>query len=95
MASVITETELLDALAQAVVGNGPADARTSAEIRQATGLSEKRVVGALHVLANQGRLQVHRVARRALDGRTIVVPAYTITPAPSTRGTAAKRRRKA
>lgn len=76
----ITESELLDALAQAVAGNAPEDARTVPEMSAESGVSVTRVRKALHLLNAQGRLNVHRVVRRALDGRAGTVAAYTIAP---------------
>jgi hypothetical protein len=87
----VTESELLDALALTVPGDGPEDARTVAEMVQATGIYIRRIRHALARLQQEGRLTVHQVVRRDLAGRRSVVPAYTITPKPST--TKAARRR--
>lgn len=79
MSSVtITEGDLLDALVTASAA--PEDARTVAEIQQTTGIGEKRLRRAMLALQSDGRLQVHRVVRRSLDGRAVLVPAYTVTP---------------
>lgn len=75
---MITESELLDALASA--SNTPADARSVHELVAATGLSEKRIRTALKILQRAGRLGVHRVTRTDLCGRPQQVPAYTILP---------------
>lgn len=76
----ITESELLDALAQAARGAGPEEARTCPELAAATGLSDKRIRAALKALQVQGRLVVHRVLRENLAGASQPVPAYTILP---------------
>lgn len=80
MASIaITQAELLDALAKAAQGNAPEDAKTVHELTTPA-ISVRRVRESLRILQAQGRLQVHRVTRTALDGRAALVPAYTILP---------------
>lgn len=74
----ITTAELLDALASA--SQGPEHARTMLEIAAETGISPKRVRDALRAYEAQGRLSVHRVSRKAIDGRAATVPAYSILP---------------
>lgn len=81
----ITETELLNALADAFSDAGPSEAQTAAELVRATGLSVQRVRAALRAAQRQGRLVVHRVRRTALDGRPMLVPGYTLAPARATR----------
>lgn len=76
----ITESELMEALAAATRGSQPDDARTMLELRAISGVSEKRVRATLVELNAAGRLRVHRVRRTALDGRSAIVPAYTILP---------------
>lgn len=78
---VITEAELLDALAEAARGVEPSEARTGPELMAATGFPEKRLRAALKALQAQGRLDVHQVTRQSLDGRAIRVPAYTVRAA--------------
>lgn len=92
MASVacITEAELLDALATAATGSAPEDARTVSEMAAATGIHERRIRVALRVLTAEGRVGVHTVTRRALDGRMSRVPAYTVAPAATTAKATAK-----
>jgi hypothetical protein len=77
----ITEAELLDALAEANVGDGPEDARTLNELIAEHGIARDRMLAALHVCRSQGRLVVHQVSRETLLGRRTRVPAYTILPA--------------
>lgn len=77
----ITAAELLDALAAALPGEGPANARTVQEIIRDTGLSPGRVRIALQSMQAAGRLELHRVTRPGIDGRAARVPAYTIRPA--------------
>ena len=76
----ITESELLDALANAT-GEGPDDARTAQEMADDAGIPVARVRRALQQLARAGRLESHRVRRPDLSGRLQVLPAYTIRPA--------------
>lgn len=80
MASVITQNELLEALAAAVPSGGPADARTVGEMSAETGLQEFKIRQALKILLTQQRLTAHRVHRDSIDGRKMSVPAYTIAP---------------
>lgn len=74
----ITTADILDALITA--STAPEDARTMAEIRQETGIGEKRLRAALVTIRDEGRLQVHHVVRRDLSGKPQKVPAYTIAP---------------
>jgi hypothetical protein len=80
MATVITQNELLDALAQA--NAAPAEARTVVELAKLTGWTKDRIKDAIGKLAMQDRIDVHRVKRTAIDGKATSVPAYTIKPAP-------------
>lgn len=90
-AVVITESEILDALAAATAG-GPAEARTGPELQREFGIGEKRLRNALRLFNEAGRLEVHRVARMSLAGAQVLVPAYTIKPAPKASKKAPKRR---
>ncbi|HEX5437139.1 MAG TPA: hypothetical protein VFW98_08265 [Gemmatimonadaceae bacterium] len=92
MATPITETDLLAALAAAFDGDG--DGQTVADLSASTGLSQRIVRDALRAAQRQGRLRVHRVRRPALDGRMMLVPAYTIAPASASAPSAASRRRR-
>lgn len=74
----ITAEDILNALVTA--STAPEDARTMSEIRQETGIGEKRLRAALVTIRDEGRLQVHRVVRRDLSGKPQQVPAYTIAP---------------
>lgn len=76
---VITEGDLLDALASA--STAPEDARTMAQLSLETGMGVRKLTAAMHALNAAGRLRVHRVSKIALDGRRSLVPAYTILPA--------------
>lgn len=79
MAERITEAELLEALARATTSDAPSDARTGPELQKAMGVGEKKLRAALKALAAEGRLQIHRVLRQSVDGRTVPVQGYTIT----------------
>ena len=81
--SIITEAEILDALATAAQerGQGPKDARTVEQLAQTTNQRPEKVRAALGHLKKAGRLLVHRVPQERLDGSVRVVPAYTILPA--------------
>jgi DNA-binding IclR family transcriptional regulator len=74
----MTEAELLEALALA--STAPEDARTVAEMAEASGISKDRVRQALGTLQRRGRLVVHRVRRLDISGHPQLVPAYTIRP---------------
>jgi DNA-binding transcriptional regulator PaaX len=80
---IITESEILDALALAAQerGEGAKDARTAKELCEATGKSQLAVRQALQRLKKEGRLVVHWVPRELLDGRVRAIVAYTILPA--------------
>jgi hypothetical protein len=77
----ITEGELLDALAHAMPGKGPDDAKTLREIAQASGLDERKVRTALQQLQVQGRLQTHKIQRARLNGHPMTYTGFTILPA--------------
>lgn len=80
MAAVITQSDLLDALAKA--NAAPAEARTATELSAVTGWHIKRVREAIGRLAMQDRIAVHQVQRHRIDGRSTMTPAYTILPPP-------------
>lgn len=76
----ITESDLLEAIAEAAKGNAPKQAKTAGDLVAITGMRRERVREALGRFAMQNRLQVHRVLRPGIDGRQISRPAYTILP---------------
>ena len=80
MATVITQSDLLEALRTA--NAAPAEARTVAELVALTGWDKGRVREAIGKLAMQNRIIVHQVTRRSIDGRNMSSPAYTILPPP-------------
>lgn len=80
MATVITQAELLEALAQA--NAAPAEARTVNELEVLTGWNKHRIRDAIGKLAMQDRIVVHQVKRRQIDGNMRTVPAYAIVAAP-------------
>ena len=82
---VITQSDLLDALAAASTGSAPEDARTLTELAAEAGISKERARKGLHALQLQRRLVVHRVPRLDLAGRAALLPAYTILPAKKAR----------
>jgi predicted ATP-grasp superfamily ATP-dependent carboligase len=77
----ITQQELLEAIADASRGTAPKDARTVAELVEDTGCSVRAVRVALQKIAAARRLVAHRVQRQDISGRSVQVPAYTVTPA--------------
>lgn len=77
---VISEADILDALAAAAPGDGPKEARTLRELARDQRISERRVREALRVLQQQGRLKPHKVNRPRLDGSPFTCTAFTITP---------------
>ncbi len=81
MSERITESELLDALAEATAGTGPEDARTLNDLIADTGFARERLLAALRACHTAGRLVVHQVYRESILGRRSRVPAYTIAPA--------------
>ena len=80
MATVITQNELLEALAKA--NAAPAEARTVGELVTLTGFTAKRIKDAIGRLAMANRIDVHQVPRKRIDGIMTRVPAYVIKPAP-------------
>ena len=82
----ITEAEILEAVANAYHGTADEDARTVPELAADNGVSRDRVRRALQAMAAAGRLNVHKVCRRGLDGRHSIVSAYTVTPAKKRKG---------
>lgn len=77
---VITEADLLDALAAAAPGRGPTAAKTVMEMSWEMERHERTVRQALARLKRDGRLVLHSVIREGLDGRNCRVTAYTILP---------------
>ena len=75
----ITEAELLEAIASSVRG-GPEEAKTMQELMADYNLPREKVRSALLQHNREGRLRVHVVARRAIDGHLRKVPGYTIAP---------------
>lgn len=78
MSIVITEAEILAELVK--VSAAPEDAMTMVEIADATGYSRGKVRQDLAKIHRAGRLLVHRVVRRKMDGGSQIVPAYTVAP---------------
>lgn len=78
----ISESEILDAIAQASSEHsGPDGARSVQEMAESFGLSPKRVRAALVVFQKQGRLVVHSGRRLSIDGKMRLTPLYEIRPA--------------
>lgn len=80
MATLITQNDLLDALAEA--NAAPAEARTVKELEVLTGWHKRRIHDAIGRLAMQNRIALHTVRRTGIDGRNAKVTAYTILPPP-------------
>jgi hypothetical protein len=73
VATLITQNELLEALARA--NAAPAEARTVKELVALTGINEWTVRDAIGKLAMQDRIIVHQVPRPRIDGRVVIVVA--------------------
>lgn len=78
MPSVITQAEILEEIIGA--SEAPDDAMTMIEIAEAAKCSRGKVRQHLERLNRAGRLLVHRVVRRKMDGVCQIVPAYTLAP---------------
>lgn len=87
----VSEQDLLDALAASIQGHAPADAKTTSELVDETGIARTTLVEALRALHKQGRLVPHQVKRMGFDGKLKPVPAYTILPPPKAAKKKAKR----
>lgn len=79
MAISITEAEILEEIIGA--SQAPEDAMTMQEIADAAKCSRGKVRQDLARLHREGRLLVHRVVRRKMDGNHQIVPAYTLAKA--------------
>jgi len=79
----ITENELVEALRSAMGSQdeGPTDARTVQEIVNTIGRSERFVRDNVRKLIAEGRAELVRIKRPAIDGRIQSVPAYRIKAA--------------
>lgn len=77
---VITETEILQALENAVAPE-PKEARTVQDLMKLTGFGMNKIRQALGHIAMQDRLEVVQVKRPGVDKRQISRPAYVILPA--------------
>ena len=76
----ITTDELLEAI-QAALGNTDTEnAHTVQDLCDRFGCGPTAVRQKLNTIAKQGRLEVVRMRRPSLDGRTSSVPAYRIKP---------------
>jgi hypothetical protein len=76
----ITTDDLMDAI-RAALGNGAGDARTVQEICDACGWKPTKVRQELRALHRQGRLDVIRVNRPDLTGRSQSIPGYRMKDA--------------
>lgn len=59
---------------------GPAGFLTTQEISAKTGRCTRTTLAGLRLLNADGRLEIARVPRTSLDGRTTLVPGYKILP---------------
>lgn len=76
-----TTNDILEAISAAVtVSADPDGAATKNEIVAASGLSEGMVTQRLMGLKREGRLEVVRVKREAIDGNMRSAPAYRVLP---------------
>ena len=78
--ATITESEVLEALAEAARADAPEGARTADELAAAAGVSIMLTRRALRKLQADGRLVVARARRTRLDGQGYSVPVYTVRP---------------
>ena len=78
MAMVISESELLEALASSLSTKGAAEARTLRDLQRETGIGDKRLRRALCAMQDDGLLELHWVRRDGLNGRPQLVPAYAL-----------------
>ena len=78
---VATEAELLEALRTAMEHQniGPDDARTSREMAETTGWSDRRLMRALRALVRSGDMEHVQVMRANLCGVLQRIPAYRLT----------------
>lgn len=76
----VTTDDLLDALRVALEKPSEGDGITVVELANTMKCAEEKVRRTLRVIAGQGRLEVSRVRRPAIDGRLMLVPAYRIKP---------------
>ena len=76
----ITTDELLLAIQQALGSANDEGARTVAEICEKTGRGATKIRQTLGEMARAGRLEVVRVRRPSIDGRSSSVPAYRLRP---------------
>jgi hypothetical protein len=74
----ITQAEILEEIIGA--SQAPEDAMTMEEIADAARCSRAKVRNDIAKLSRVGRILVHRVVRRKVDGNSQIVPAYTIAP---------------
>ena len=77
----ITTDDLLAALQAALGQMGDDEAKTVQDFCEQTGWGRTKVTHVLGALARQGKLEVVRVKRPALDGRQCSVPAYRMRAA--------------
>ena len=78
MTPKITESDLLDALREALTRPSNGQGTTVQEIAEATGHSCGLVRSGPQRIAREGRLVVAKVGRPSIDGRMFQVPAYRI-----------------
>jgi transcription initiation factor IIE alpha subunit len=77
---VITESEILDALAAAAPGRGPKEARTILEMEEETGIDARKIRRALRLLKANNRLATHRIQRERLNGTSMTYVGFTVLP---------------
>jgi len=78
--AAITESELLRAIEAALERQPDGAGMTTAEIVDASGLSKRRVLGALRSLKRAERLVVGRAYRRNLADVLVTVPVHQLVP---------------
>lgn len=76
----VTESELVEALRQAAQPGSPdvAGALTVVEMAARTGRGEKYVRDNIRKLMSEGRAEMVRIPRAAIDGRMQNLPAYRL-----------------
>jgi hypothetical protein len=79
----LTERDLIEAVLASAEAQGAAQgALTTAELAEQAGMSYTLTLAKLHRLQKEGRLEVVRMRRQSLDGRTTWVPAYRLKGEP-------------
>lgn len=77
----ITQSEILEALQQALGGTGPEDpasAVTVAQLCASTGFGRSKIRNDLRALYDAGKVEVVHIRGKMMDGRACMTPAYRL-----------------